>query len=70
MDRMVGEVLMKFTRRASTDPGAARPDVGVPVLLDRTYALDEKVKIDLQLTRLSAKSGAYSRGDHVAAGRP
>ena len=33
----------------STDPGAARPDDGLPPLLDRTYALDEKVKIDLQL---------------------
>lgn len=34
---------------SSTDPGASRPDQIVPELLDRTYALDEKVKIDLQL---------------------
>jgi len=33
----------------STDPGAVRPNQIVPQLLDRTYALDEKVKIDLQL---------------------
>ena len=33
----------------STDEGATRPDQGVPDLLDRTYALDEKVKIDLML---------------------
>ncbi|MEJ2057741.1 MAG: hypothetical protein P8X39_07880 [Desulfofustis sp.] len=36
-------------RRKSTDEGAALPDQGVPPLLDRTYALDEKVKIDLML---------------------
>lgn len=34
---------------SSTDPGAGRPDRIVPKLLDRTYALDEKVEIDLQL---------------------
>ena len=34
---------------SSTDEGAQRPDDGVPELLDRTYALDEKVKIDLML---------------------
>jgi len=33
----------------STDEGATLPDQGVPPLLDRTYALDEKVKIDLML---------------------
>jgi len=33
----------------STDEGAARPQEGVPELLDRTYALDEKVKVDLML---------------------
>ena len=33
----------------STDPGASRPDQGVPKLLDRVYALDEKVKVDLWL---------------------
>jgi F420-non-reducing hydrogenase small subunit len=33
----------------STDKGAKRPDENVPALLDRTYALDEKVKIDLML---------------------
>ncbi len=36
-------------RTPSTDPGASRPDQIVPKLLDRTYALNEKVKIDLQL---------------------
>ena len=45
---------------ASTDPGAARPDDGVPALLDRTYALDEKVKIDLQLP------GCPPNPDHIA----
>jgi F420-non-reducing hydrogenase small subunit len=34
---------------ASTDEGATLPDQGLPKLLDRTYACDEKVKIDLQL---------------------
>jgi F420-non-reducing hydrogenase small subunit len=34
---------------SSTDPGAGRPNRIVPKLLDRTYALDEKVVIDLQL---------------------
>lgn len=33
----------------STDGGAAFPDKEVPKLLDRVYACDEKVKIDLQL---------------------
>jgi len=33
----------------STDEGASLPDQGVPPLLDRTYALDEKVKVDLML---------------------
>ncbi len=33
----------------STDPGASLPDQVVPKLLERTYALDEKVEIDLQL---------------------
>jgi F420-non-reducing hydrogenase small subunit len=33
----------------STDPGATLPDVEVPTLLDRVYACDEKVKIDMQL---------------------
>ncbi len=45
---------------ASTDPGATRPDEGVPVLLDRTYALDEKVKIDLQLP------GCPPNPEHIA----
>jgi len=34
---------------SSTDKGAVLPDQGVPALLDRTYALDEKVKIDMML---------------------
>lgn len=34
---------------SSTDAGATRPDEVVPKMLDRTYALDEKVKIDLRL---------------------
>ncbi len=33
----------------STDKGAKRPDEIVPALLDRTYAVDEKVKVDLTL---------------------
>ncbi len=33
----------------STDPGADVPDVEVPAPLDRVYACDEKVKIDMQL---------------------
>ncbi len=33
----------------STDQGACLPDRGVPKLLNRVYACDEKVKIDLQL---------------------
>jgi F420-non-reducing hydrogenase small subunit len=33
----------------STDPGAELPNVEVPELLDRVYACDEKVKIDMQL---------------------
>ncbi len=33
----------------STDPGAELPTVEVPALLDRVYACDEKVKIDIQL---------------------
>ncbi|PID75192.1 MAG: methyl viologen-reducing hydrogenase [Deltaproteobacteria bacterium] len=34
---------------ASTDEDAAVPDVEVPKLLDRVYACDEKVKVDMQL---------------------
>lgn len=33
----------------TTDPGAAIPTVEVPAPLDRIYACDEKVKIDMQL---------------------
>lgn len=33
----------------STDPGAGIPDVEVPPPLDRVYACDEKVRIDMQL---------------------
>ncbi len=36
-------------RTSSTDPRADRPEQIVPKLLDRTYALDEKVAVDLQL---------------------
>jgi F420-non-reducing hydrogenase small subunit len=36
-------------RTESTDAGASRPDQVVPALLDRTYALDEKVEVDLYL---------------------
>ena len=36
-------------RTSSTDPGADKPDRIVPKLLGRTYALDEKVAVDLQL---------------------
>ena len=45
---------------ASTDPGAGRPDDGLPELLERTYALDEKVKIDLQLP------GCPPNPEHIA----
>lgn len=34
---------------STTDPGAKVPDVEVPIPLDRVYACDEKVRIDLQL---------------------
>ena len=44
----------------STDRGAGLPGDGVPVLLDRTYALDEKVKIDLQLP------GCPPNPEHIA----
>ncbi len=47
-------------RTPSTDPGAVRPDDGVPALLERTYALDEKVKIDLQLP------GCPPNPEHIA----
>jgi len=36
-------------RTVSTDPGAEVPEVEVPPPLDRVYACDEKVKIDMQL---------------------
>ncbi len=36
-------------RSESTDQDACLPDQGVPKLLERTYACDEKVKVDLQL---------------------
>ncbi len=36
-------------KTSSTDEGAVFPDVEVPKPLDRVYACDEKVKIDLQL---------------------
>jgi F420-non-reducing hydrogenase small subunit len=44
----------------STDPGASLPDQVVPKLLDRTYALDEKVKIDLFLP------GCPPNPEHIA----
>lgn len=45
---------------SSTDPGATRPNELVPKLLDRTYALDEKVHIDLQLP------GCPPNPEHIA----
>ena len=45
---------------SSTDPGASRPDELVPKLLERTYALDEKVTIDLQLP------GCPPNPEHIA----
>ncbi len=36
-------------RTASTDPGASVPDIGVPAPLERVFACDEKVAIDLHL---------------------
>jgi F420-non-reducing hydrogenase small subunit len=45
---------------SSTDPGSSRPDQIVPKMLDRTYALDEKIKIDLQL------AGCPPNPQHIA----
>ncbi len=43
------EGLLDVFSTSSTDPGADLPDIEVPELLDRVYACDEKVKIDMQL---------------------
>ncbi len=45
----LGEALAGIFSTESTDPGAEIPNVEVPALLDRVYACDEKVKIDMQL---------------------
>jgi F420-non-reducing hydrogenase small subunit len=55
-----GKSFDEIYQTASTDPCSARPDEGVPALLDRTYALDEKVKIDLQLP------GCPPNPEHIA----
>ncbi len=43
------EGLQDIFSTPSTDPGAELPTVEVPQLLDRVYACDEKVQIDMQL---------------------
>ena len=52
--------LMKFIRLRQQIQVLPVPDRGVPALLDRTYALDEKVKIDLQLP------GCPPNPEHIA----
>nr|MBP8646653.1 methyl viologen-reducing hydrogenase [Syntrophobacteraceae bacterium] len=43
------EVLKRYYETETTDVPIRFPDDGVPPLLDRCYALDEKVKVDLYL---------------------
>jgi len=45
----LGEAVADIFNTESTDPGASIPNIEVPALLDRVYACDEKVKIDMQL---------------------
>ena len=43
------DLLDRYYATETTDTPNAVPDKGIPVFLDRTYALDEKIKVDLQL---------------------
>lgn len=45
----LNEGLQEIFSTPSTDPGAELPNIEVPKFLDRVYACDEKVKIDMQL---------------------
>ncbi|MFT5700960.1 MAG: F420-non-reducing hydrogenase small subunit [Desulforhopalus sp.] len=45
----LGQAVADIFSTESTDPGATIPNIEVPALLDRVYACDEKVKIDMQL---------------------
>jgi len=43
------QILERYYHTESTDPIQAYPGQGVPALLDRTYALDEKIAVDMYL---------------------
>ncbi|MGM0540518.1 MAG: methyl viologen-reducing hydrogenase [Thermodesulfobacteriota bacterium] len=43
------EILDRCYHTQSTDPGQAYPGNGIPPLLDRTYALDEKIAVDMYM---------------------
>jgi F420-non-reducing hydrogenase small subunit len=53
------DILDRYYHTESTDPTDAYPTVGVPPLLDATYALDEKIKVDIYLPGLPATSGSH-----------
>ncbi len=43
------EILDRYYHTQSTDPVQAYPGNGIPALLDRTYALDEKIAVDMYM---------------------
>jgi F420-non-reducing hydrogenase small subunit len=53
------EVLERYYSTESTDRPESFPDDGVPPLLDRCYAVDEKIKVDIYLP------GCPPSSDHV-----
>jgi F420-non-reducing hydrogenase small subunit len=53
------ELFERYYATESTDPGASVPLDGVSPLLDRCYALDEKIKVDLYLP------GCPPHPDHI-----
>jgi len=55
------ELNERYYSTESTDPGGKPPTQGVPALLDRCYALDEKIDIDIYLP------GCPPHPDHIAA---
>lgn len=55
------ELFDRYYSTESTDPGATIPSNGLPKLLDRCYALDEQIDVDIQLP------GCPPHPDHIGA---
>ena len=65
------DLLERYYRGSETTDAHANPDDAVlPPLLDRTYALDEKIKVDILPAGLPAAPGPDRRGHPRPAGGP